>query len=80
MSYYLNERPVMEDIAPHKPCKRHLCLGITTQVDTKILLKQIAAARAAAETGIFEIPDPFKWALSTALKPIEPTVTLPANR
>lgn len=75
MSYYLNEQPVMEDILNTQAfAKGHALINVglatITQVDTKIQLKQIAAARAAAANGvaIFESQTLLSGRYDTALK------------
>ncbi|NLZ52634.1 MAG: family 10 glycosylhydrolase [Thermoanaerobacteraceae bacterium] len=75
MSYYLNEQPVVEDINKTQTfAKDHALINVglatITQVDTKILLRQIAAARAAAANGvgIFESKSLFNGRYDNALK------------
>lgn len=75
MSYYLNEQPVVEDIKNTQVfAKGHALVNVglatTTKVDTKILLRQIAAVRYAAANGvgIFESQSLFNSRYDTALK------------
>lgn len=75
MSYYLYEQPVAEDINKTLAfAKGHaqvnVGLATTTKPDTKILLRQIAAARAASANGvgIFELQSLFSGGYDSALK------------
>ncbi len=75
MSYYLYEQPVVEDINKTQAfAKGHaqvnVGLATTTKPDTKILLRQIAAARAASANGvgIFELQSLFSGGYDSALK------------
>jgi uncharacterized lipoprotein YddW (UPF0748 family) len=75
MSYYLHEKPVVDDIVNSWAFARghsELSSGIAafTKVDTKVLIKQIEAIRAANTNGvaIFEYESLFNNAYADALK------------
>ena len=75
MSYYLHEQPVIEDINTTRAfAKGHTQINVgiatTTKIDTKILLKQIGAIRAASANGvgIFELESLFNGGYDSALK------------
>jgi len=75
MSYYLYEQPVVEDINKTQAfAKGHaqvnVGLATTIKPDIQILLRQIAAARAASANGvgIFELQSLFSGGYDSALK------------